>query len=377
MLSRVLVAAVVWLECCSLQACPFCTAVRPTLTQERDRADFAFLGELSSIDGAKWKVRVHRLLKGGDDLKDQLVPVETLGDGGEVPRRGALLLAMGTHQPGQSSIDLTWKIVALDEVGFAYVARAPGVKTPSAERLLYFAAYLEHADSLIAEDAYLEFGHAPFDEMAKLAKRLPVDRLRAWLADDAVPPERKGLYGLLLGVAAAAQGRDDVAADFWRLITTPASDFRSGFDGVLGGYLWLERDKALAGLEKLYLDDPRAASGDLRHFMTALRVYHDFGHGITPDDLLKVYRRLLEHPELAGAALADLRRWRDWQALDRVASLFGRPGYGEATIEREIIAYLLACPLPAARQQIARLRQLVPDRVAEAERLLAGETEGR
>ncbi|HET6883132.1 MAG TPA: hypothetical protein VFI31_23385 [Pirellulales bacterium] len=375
-LVRLLVAAALWLDGRALLACPFCTSLRPTLTQECERADLAFLGELASAKDTTWNVRVHRVLKSGDGLSKQIALVEPICESGDVPHRGSLLLALGTRKPGTTASDVAWKVVALDELSFGYVAQAPTFKKPAVERLPYFLDYLENADPLVAEDAYLEFGHAPFDEIVKLAARLPIDRLRAWLADEGVSTDRKGLYGLLLGVAAEAQSRHDVADDFWKWINAPASDFRSGFDGVLGGYLWLDQGKALARLEHLYLDDPHAPSGNLRHLITALRVYHDYGRGIPQDELLKVYRRLLEKPELAAAAIADLRRWRDWQALDRVASLFGRPGYDEAAIEREIIAYLLACPLPAAQPHVARLRRLVPDRVKEAERLQSSETEG-
>ncbi|MGH7139782.1 MAG: hypothetical protein ACREHD_28915, partial [Pirellulales bacterium] len=170
--------------------------------------------------------------------------------------------------------------------------------------------------------------------------------------------------------------RPEIGADFWRMITAPASDFRSGFDGVLGGYLWLEKEKGLARLERRYLDDSHAATGDLRHFMTALRVYHDTGREIPKNDLLRAYRRLLQRPALAATVATDLRRWQDWQALDQVASLFGRPAYDDPAIERAVIAYLLACPLPGAERQVVRLRKLVPERVAEAE-LEAGESAGK
>ncbi|HEX5499041.1 MAG TPA: hypothetical protein VFX03_07440, partial [Thermomicrobiales bacterium] len=241
----------------------------------------------------------------------------------------------------------------MNEASYAYVARSPTLKTPVAERLSYFLSYLEHADPLVADDAYLEFGHAPFDEIAKLADRLPVDRLREWLDDESIPPERKGLYGLLLGLAARNQHRGEVADDFWRWITAPASDFRSGFDGILGGYLWIGKKAALDRLEKRYLDDPRAAVGNLRHLMTALRFYHDYVRDLSASDLANVHRRFLDRPALAAEAAGELARWQDWDSLDRVAALFSRPGYDDPAIERAVIGYLLACPLPAAGRQVA------------------------
>jgi hypothetical protein len=368
-----LIAAVLCLPSVPVFACPFCTTLRPTLAQQIDRADVAVLGEIIEADAAALKLRVHHSLKGHDPAKSKSNITISRGSATEDHplRVGTLLLALGNQKAGQRSARFVWTTFTLNEAGYGYVARLPGMKESVSDRLAFFARYLEHDEPLVADDAYLEFGHAPFDEVARLGARLPVDRLREWLADEAIPPERKGLYGLLLGLAAAAQHRDEVADEFWQWITTPASDFRGGFDGVLGGYLWLGKNEALERLEKRYLDDVRAAVGDLRHFMTALRVYHDYGASISRDDLLAVYRRFLNRPAVAAEAVADLMRWRDWGALDAVGSLFGRPGYDDAAIERAIIRYLLACPLPDAQRQVARLRKLVPERVAEAEKLEA------
>lgn len=368
MLLRMVLAMLIGVNAATLDACPFCTTLAPTLAQRRDGADVALLAELVSSDADTIAVRVHRVLKSADQSPAKgVIKIKPPADDRQAHQPGALLLALGKRLAATAPADYSWSCVWLNEASFAYVARLPSLKLPTAERLPYFARYFEHADPLLAEDAYLEFGHAPLDEIEKLAARLSVDRLRDCLADEETPPARKGLYGLLVGLAAGAQRRGDVSAGLWRLIEVPDNDFRAGFDGVLAGYLWLEKDAGLLRLEARYLDDSQAASGDVRHFATALRVYHDYGHGIRRAELLRVYRRLLERPYVAATAVDDLRRWHDWQALERVLSLFGRAECSDALIERAVIAYLLACPLPAAQRQINRLRQLIPQRVAEAE----------
>ena len=83
-------------------------------------------------------------------------------------------------------------------------------------------------------------------------------------------------------------------------IVAPASDFRAGFDGVLGGYLMLTGPKGLELLESRYFANPKAAIGDVQHAMRALRFYHQFGHGIEPIHEAEVLAHVLDRPEFAA-----------------------------------------------------------------------------
>ena len=244
---------------------------------------------------------------------------------------------------------------------------------PAAERLRYFASFLEHVDAIVAEDAYLEFGHAPFDVVAQSADVLPAERLRAWLVDAKVPPSRKGFYGLAIGLSTDAATRR-ANADFLRaLILAPADDFRAGFDGMLGGYLLLAAEPGLELVESRYLADPARRDGDVRHAMTALRFYHEYGHEISNDRLSSALARLLERREFAAAAITDLARWKAWDTSGRVAQLYSDPAVDAAT-RHAVVGYLLACPTADAATELARLRKLDPRGVAEAERILSQTT---
>ena len=52
----------------SLAACPFCTALAPSLSQLREQADVVALAEVEAAgnDGRQSTLRVHRVLKGAD-----------------------------------------------------------------------------------------------------------------------------------------------------------------------------------------------------------------------------------------------------------------------------------------------------------------------
>ena len=150
-----------------------------------------------------------------------------------VTKPGQLALLLGTRDG--ASQKLAWEVVPLDEVGYAYVARAPLRRLPAAKRLAYFARFLENASPTVAEDAYLEFGAAPFDDVALVAERLPMASIRRWIVDPQVPESRKGFYGLALGLAktdADRRANRDVLA---HLIDAPADDFAPATTGCSAG----------------------------------------------------------------------------------------------------------------------------------------------
>ena len=373
--ARLFAACVAAIGACApavASACPFCTALAPSLCQLRDQAAITALAEVEAQSPAlQSRLRLHRVVAGSDRLKGK-DSVEVALD--VAARPGSLLLVFGTGPVSAAAVDLTWHAVPVNETSYAYFARSPGLKVAVAERLRYFAPFLEHADPLVAQDAYLEFGHAAFDEVARVAEILPLARMRDWLVDPKVPQDRKGFYGLALGLGGDAQARRENAEFLRQLILAPQDDFRAGFDGILGGYLLLSGTGGLELIERRYLDNPRAADGDMRHAMTALRFYREYGHGIPAARLAAALRGLVKRSEFAAAAITDLARWKDWDSLDTISGLYGQGAYAQPAIARAIVGYLLVCPGPKAAEALARLRKQDPRGIAEAERVLSRTT---
>jgi hypothetical protein len=263
-------------------------------------------------------------------------------------------------------------------LAYAYLLRAPATRVDATKRLEYFARYLEHRDPLVAEDAYLEFGHAPFDQVAKAAEHLPMESIRRWIVDPRTPDARRGFYGLALGLAKEPADRAANEAVLEKLAHEPADDFRAGYDGVLGGYLLLGKERALAEIERRILANRQARPGDVRHALTALRFYREFGGDGIPDQQQRLaLRRVLDQPDFAADAIIDLARWQDWESLDAVVALFQRQGYAEPATSRAVVGYLLACPEKRAAKELARLRTVDPRAVRQAEAQLEGLGTGR
>src|SRR5207248_9677103 len=69
----------------------------------------------------------------------------------------------------------------------------------STRALLYYFDFLDHKDSTIADDAFLEFAKANDQEIGRIAGRLDGRKLRKWVQDPQTPAIRLNLYGFLLG----------------------------------------------------------------------------------------------------------------------------------------------------------------------------------
>jgi hypothetical protein len=370
-----------WLSVAA-QACPFCNAVKPTLAQQRDAAAIVVLAEATDKSvkdavrstgkpdpnaGRRQSFRVHSVLKGKKRVGDG----DSLRIAADAPlQQGSLGLLLATGADDAPHDQLQWTAIPLDEAAYAYVFREPATLAPNAERLKYFARYLENRNPLVADDALQEFAHASFDDTVLAVRGLPMGDLRRWLVDPRVPPERKGFYGLALGLAADAADRRANEELLHQQIVTPASDFRAGFDGVLGGYLLLTGTKGLELLDSRYFASPTAAIGDVQHAMRALRFYHQFGHRIEPVRQAEALAHALARPEFAADAITDLARWQYWEVTARVAALYQRPGYADPAIRRAIVGYLKASPQPQAATALAHLRSVDPQGVAAAEKWL-------
>jgi hypothetical protein len=352
-------------------ACPFCGTVGQSLAQRRDAAAVVAVAEAEGTAAADpsgflaQRFRIDQVLRG---------PAHTSVVGGTVPARVAGPIA-GTAvlfgSAGAAANDRSWAAVAADEALLGYVAAAPASDMPAAERLRWFATRLEHPDPAIAADAFTEFGLAPFTAVRAAASALDPARLRAWVSEPGIDPRRRGLYGLLLGVVAAAAHDPAVARDcidaLHRAVEAAADDFRAGFDGILAGVLVAEGESGLDSLEQRGLGGREARALDQRHLLAALRfAAESLTETIPRGRIITATAALLASPAVAADATVDLSRYQAWEAVDQVAGLWDTLGTDDPLMRRAVAGYLANCPLPAAKQQLAKIRSRAPERLQQA-----------
>lgn len=360
-------------------ACPFCSAPSLTLSEQLAQADAVVLVEWAdavkpegnSPGSTTYKVRQIVKNSGDSVKKDEKITLARHRAG----KAGDLFVLTGTK-----GTVIDWASpLEVTESSFNYMVNAPGPEVPAEKRLEYYLKFLEFPDQLVANDAYGEFANAPYENIVPLAKLMPRDRLRKWVASPDTQVTRLGLYGLMLGLC----GTRDDAQLMEQKITEVSEDFRLGIDGVMGGYLLLTGEKGLDLLDAQKLQNKEVPFSETYAAMQALRFMWTYApEKIDKDRLRQSMRGLLDRPELADLVIADLARWKDWSVQDRLMKLYGAEEYNIPSIKRAIVRYLLVSSkdvpegggekepphVANAKKLLAELREKDPKIVQEAER---------
>jgi hypothetical protein len=345
-------------------ACPFCDVVTRPLAERRDAAAVVAVGEAAGAAETQAGVvrqpfLVRSLLRGDAVAVDDTVAARVAG-----PILGTAVLF--------DEADGRFEGVAADETLLGYLAAAPA--TEAAGRLEWFARWLEHPDRAIAEDAFAEFGLAPFEAVAAAADSLDAKQLMAWVEEPAIDQRRRGFYGLALGIVArrAAAAGDAEQADrctlaIERALLTEGSDLRAGYDGLLGGLLVARGEAALQWLGEHGLLAADTRAGDARHALAALRFAWEYlAEAIPRAKVAAAAAGLLANPAVAADAAVDLARWQHWASVERVAALWDRLGDDDPLVRRAVAGYLSACPLAAAKRHAAAIAAADADTWAAA-----------
>jgi hypothetical protein len=346
-------------------ACPFCGVVGESLAARRDRSDVVAVGEpMTDVrrDAVGLPVQsfvVRQVLQGA---AAGAAPDADVVARVSAPIGGLAVLFRSAEE---------WTAIPAAEPLIAHVVAAPAIEDPAARRLAWFARRLEHPDPAIAEDAFTEFGLADFAAVREAVPALDETPLRDWVVDPSIDPRRRGFYGLAVGLTAAAAretaNRGAAVAALVAAIDAPADDFRAGFDGLLGGLLVAEGPAGLDAIASRGLLDPDARPGDQRHVLAALRFAWEYLGDVLPRaEVARATARLLAAPAVAADAAVDLARYEWWEGVDDVEALWDRLGGDDPLVRRAVAGYLAACPLPAGRAALERLRDRDPDGVAEA-----------
>ena len=354
-------------------ACPFCSAISLTFSEQMNSSDIVVVAKLIEIppppvgpdaDFPKAKFEILKPLKGekfvgqGLVFKTQLV--------GNYPI-GQKFLIMGVDPP---NIAWTTPMKAADRV-FTYLEKLQKLPESGPDRLVFFQDYFEDKESVLAFDAYDEFAGAPYEDLIGMKDQMQHDKLIGWIQDPDTSVTRKRLYFTMLGVCGT---KDDVKL-LEDLINSGSRKKRAGLDALIASYLMLKGEAGVDLIEKTFLIDKEVDYVDTLAAVSALRFHGTEAEVVPKKRIVKAIRHLLDRPKMADMIIPDLARWEDWSVMERLVEMFKNADPESNWLRVPVITYLRSCPKPEAKQFIAELQKIDPEAVQRADFFLGFDDE--
>ncbi|MEM8670925.1 MAG: hypothetical protein AAGG48_25580 [Planctomycetota bacterium] len=343
-------------------ACPFCNAFPRTLSDDLADSAAAVLVNCEALIEEEegfytYRLRVTHVVKGSKQLRDTAIELPTL----QPDLKGKRLLLLGFGKP-----DIQWgtpKEISSD--GLSYLLGLDELPESGPVRLEYFLRFLQHADTIIAEDAYNEFAEASLEEMAGIKKKLDRLWVKEQLSDPNIPLHHRRLCWTFLSLC----GKAEDAHLFNDAMKQRQNDptFRPGMDAAISCFLTLGGERALTQIEEEYLSNKDAEYVDVFAAISAVRVHGTELNTFPRERLSASLRCVLSRPELADLVVPDLARWKDWSVIDRMVELFEMSTEEHTLLKSATVLYLKNCPLPESKKAIERLKKIDSEAVSMAE----------
>jgi hypothetical protein len=363
----VLLVAAWMLATASASACSLCGAMvrRTSLTFEFEQAEAVLYGHLANpqLTGKS----------GAGTTEFQIDSV--LKDDPAFPRKKMVLLTrylpilddkkppkyVMFFGPAKQSQQPYWGREIANPAVLEFVAELHRYRDNPGERLLRAAQRFDHADPLVADEAFMIFAKADDKLIAQIAHKLDPKGLRKLVKDPDLDPERISMFAYLLG----ACGTDKDAELLRSLLKSPAAREYKAFEGILAGYIAMRPKEGWAfAIDTLKNDKqsfmPRYGT------MRTMRFYYNAKQA----DAKEVMHGLsvaLDHADIADIAMEDLRKWQRWDHTAQVLACWDKKSHHSEITRQSIVRYALACPLPEARAFLEKARRQAPDLVREIE----------
>lgn len=350
-----------------LATCPFCSAVAQTLTEELTTNDVAVIAKMLPLDPSKKKLiadaadvtkanfEVLKVLK-GEEFVAEGATIETVvfGDAAE----NETFFVMGVDPPRT-----VWSSpIQINAREQAYVISLMKLPVSGPKRMSFFLNYLEDESAMLAADAYDEFARAPYADVLAIKDEMDHEQLVKWIQNEDIPASRKRLYLTMLGVCGSNQDLPMLE----ELMKSPDRRKRAGLDAMIACYLTLKGEEGLATIEDLFLKNAEAEYADTYAAITALRFHGSEEDKIPLDRIKDSLELMLKRPKLADLVIPDLARWKDWDVMDELVTLFKEADDSTNWVRVPVVNYLRACPLPEAKEHLAELEKIDPEAIKRA-----------
>ena len=349
----------------SCTCCPFCASINLTFTDQMAAKDVVVSAKLVDApelpedpdeDLPKATFEITKVLK-GDEVLEKGMEFQALLVG-RYPK-GKEFLVMGLDPP-----EIAWTTpIKASPVLLKYLEDIQKLPESGADRLAFFQDYFEHEESSIAFDAYDEFAKAPYEDLIDLKDRMDRKQLLAWITDEDTSINRRRLYLTMLGVCGTAEDGDVLE----KIISDGGDANLRGMDALVACYLCIKGDAGVDLIEEKFLSDDKSDFTTTMGAVSALRFHGTEVEVVSRERIILAVRKLLDRPKMADLIIADLARWEDWAATDKLVKMFKESKKENRWLRVPIVAFLMASPEPRAKECLVELKKLDPESIERAQ----------
>lgn len=335
-----------------VEACPFCSAVGLTFTDQMASKDIVVSAKLLEIPEhdedadelprAKFEIvkvfRGKELVKSGMKFQALLV--------GRYPV-GEKFFVMGVNPP---EVSWTTPMKASDRV-LEYLEKLDSLPEKGADRLEFFQDFFQDEDPLLAFDAHDEFAKAPYQDMVDLKDRMDRDLIIKLINDEKVSPNRRRLYFTMLGIC----GQPEDVKMLEEFLLSGSRKKMRGLEALIACYLNLKGESGMDLIQQEFFEKKDCEFTYTMLAMQALRFHAEEAGVISRGRIITACRKVLDNEEARDLVIPDLARWEDWSVMDRLVKIFKESKDDDSWIRVPIASYLMACPLPKAKIHLKQL----------------------
>ena len=345
-------------------ACPFCSSVNLTFTDQIAAKDVVVSAKLLKLpplsedpedDLPRATFEITKVLK-GDEVLEAGMEFQALLIGRYKP--GKEFLVMGVDPP-----DIAWTTpIKASPVLLQYLEDIQSLPEKGPQRLLFFQKYFENDVTAIAFDAYDEFAKAPYSDLVAIKDQMERPQLLKWIQSPDTSINRRRLYLTMLGVC----GTDADADVLEKMISDGGDQNLRGMDALVACYLCLKGDAGVDLIEKKFLLDDDCEFTTTMGAVSALRFHGTEVDIVSKERIIAAVRKLLDRPKMADLIISDLARWEDWSATDKLVQMFKESKEDNRWLRVPIVSFLMESPEPRAKVFLKELKEIDPAAIERA-----------
>lgn len=220
------------------------------------------------------------------------------------------------------------------------------------QRLVFLLPYLNDADNTVSASAYYEFSKASYKTVKAIRQHVVADDVLRWIQNPAMEPNNYGFLFLLVGLSGEPRHASQLKA--WLASRTWQKN--KGLEGLLSAYLLLTGADGVHDITRALENTlPERKNTLVYGFYRALRFHEDNETVLSQKQLARAYRDLLHYPVVSYLAVDALKGLRDWRSMAWVMEAYAKYGQDDRWLQRNVAAYLKACPEPQAKAYLAQL----------------------